>query len=142
MTTLYLCGAGNPEGVRLALAINEKQARWNRIILLDDDPSRHGETILGVEIAGPFEMLEQADPNTAEVANMVARTTDKRLSARRKIEEFGLPFASLIHPFVDISGVTFGVGITVYSMATVLAHASVGDVSVILTGAVVGHGCR
>jgi len=142
MKTLYLCGAGNPEGVRLALNINEKEARWNRIILLDDDPSKHGQAILGVEVAGPFEMLEQADPNTAEVSNMVAMTTARRWSARRKIEEFGLPFATLINPLVDMSGVTFGEDITVYSNATISAHASVDEASVIFTGAAVGHGCQ
>ena len=58
-STLYLCGAGNPEGVRLALRINEKDSRWEKILVLDDDSSKHGKSILGVEIAGPFEMLEQ-----------------------------------------------------------------------------------
>ena len=52
METLYLCGAGNPEGVRLALTLNTVHKRWARIVLLDDDPSRHGQQILGVEIAG------------------------------------------------------------------------------------------
>ncbi len=84
MTTLYLCGAGNPEGVRLALTINQAQRRWERITILDDDPSKHGQSILGVEIAGPFTALEQADPGSAGVSNMVARTTRgaSRLCAR------------------------------------------------------------
>ena len=67
MTTLYLCGAGNSEGVRLALTINEKRGRWNQIVLLDDDPSKQGKFILGVEVVGPFKMLEQADQLTLSV---------------------------------------------------------------------------
>ncbi len=142
MKTLYLCGAGNPEGVRLALRINEKYSRWEKIIILDDDPDKQGKSILGVEIAGPFELLEQADISTTEVSNMVAMSTAKRWAVRRKIEKYGLPFATLIGPLVDMSGVTHGEDITVYSNATVCALSSVGQSSVVFAGAAVGHGCK
>jgi len=142
MTTLYLCGAGNPEGVRLALNINRSQSRWDRIIVLDDDPAKHGQLILGVEIAGPFTALDEADPASAEVSNMVARTTRGRQSARRKIQEYGVPFATLIDPGVDITWVEFGKDITVYRNASFLANAVVDEGSVIFGGAIVGHGCR
>jgi sugar O-acyltransferase (sialic acid O-acetyltransferase NeuD family) len=142
MTTLYLCGAGNPEGVRLALNINNAQNRWDRIVILDDDPSRHGQSILDVEIAGPFAVLEQADPDSDEVSNMVARTTRGRQSARRKIQAFGLPFAPLIDPGVDMMGVDAGRDITVYRNAQCLANAIVDEGTVALMGAIVGHACR
>ncbi len=93
MKTLYLCGAGNPEGVRLALTVNKAQNRWDRVIILDDNPAIHGRSILGIEIAGPFSMLAHADPDVDEVSNMVARTTKARLSALNRIKEFGLPLA-------------------------------------------------
>ncbi|HJV35314.1 hypothetical protein, partial [Geomonas sp.] len=64
MKTLYLCGAGNPEGVRLALSVNAVRQRWERLLILDDDPSKHGRSLLGVEVAGPFSLLEKADPAT------------------------------------------------------------------------------
>jgi sugar O-acyltransferase (sialic acid O-acetyltransferase NeuD family) len=142
MTTLYLCGAGNPEGVRLALAINEVQKRWDRIVLLDDDPSKQGQSILGVRIAGPFAALGQADPASAEVVNLVARTTKKRLSAMQKIEAYGLPFASLIDPGADMIGVDVNRDITVYRHALFCANATVDEGSVFFAGAIVGHGCR
>ena len=59
--TLYLCGAGNPEGVRLALVVNHVEKRWDRVVLLDDDLSKHGSLVLGVEIVGPFAALEDAN---------------------------------------------------------------------------------
>ncbi len=142
MKILYLCGAGNPEGVRLAITINEKEARWDKIILLDDDPNKHGKSILGVEIAGPFELLEQADPNTAEVANLVSRTTVKRQSALQKIKKYGLPFAPLIDPNVDVFGVEYGNDIIVYPNATFAAGAFVDEAVVVFMGAIVGHGCQ
>ncbi len=142
MKRLYLCGAGNPEGVRLALSINEAQKRWERIILLDDNPSKHGQSILGVEIAGPFTVLERADPASAEVVNLVARTTSKRQSALNKILAYGLPFASLIDPGVDMTGVDVGKDITIYRNVLFCANATAEEGSVFFAGAIVGHGCR
>jgi len=142
MTTLYLCGAGNLEGVRLALNINKTNSRWDRIVILDDDPAKHGQSILDIEIAGPFSTLEEIDPASAEVSNMVARTTKGRQSALSKIQDYGLPFAPLIDPGVDMTGVDAANDITVYRNAQCLANARVGDGSVALMGAIVGHGSR
>jgi sugar O-acyltransferase (sialic acid O-acetyltransferase NeuD family) len=141
MSTLYLCGAGNSEGVRLAQTINRKQSRWDRIVVLDDDPARLGQTILGVEIAGPFALLERAW-NSDEVANLVARTTVKRWAARHKIESYGLPFAPMINPDVDTTGAEFGRDAIVYRNATIGPLVSMGGGSVVFMGGVVGHGSK
>jgi sugar O-acyltransferase (sialic acid O-acetyltransferase NeuD family) len=140
MKTLYLCGASNPEGVRLALRIDRAQRRWAKIVVLDDDPARHGGSILGIEVAGPFLRLAQADPADAEVANLVARSTAKRAAAAQAITRYGLQWASLISPDVDVLGTVLGEGVTVYGNATVAAGATVGDGSVVFMGAIVGHG--
>ena len=68
--TLYLCGAGNSEGVRLALTVNYRTPQWDRILLLDDDPAKTGGDLCGVKIAGGFDLLSQADPATDRVANL------------------------------------------------------------------------
>jgi len=140
--TLYLCGAGNLEGIRLALRINEKCAPWEKIIILDDNPAKHGQSILGLEVAGPFALLGQADMNSSEVANLVSRTTAKRESARQKIKTYPLPFAPLIDPTVDIFGVEYTSDISIYQGAIFAAGAFVDESSVVFLGAMVGHGCR
>lgn len=139
---LFLCGAGNAEGVRLALRVNEKENRWQEILILDDDPLKKGKKILDVEIAGPFDLLKEADPENCEVANLVARTTKKRFSASQKIKQFNLPFATLIDPNVDVWGVEYKKDITVYQNVTFSAGAFVDEGSVVFTGAVIGHGCK
>ncbi len=141
MKRLYLCGAGNPEGVRLALNINRLQNQWDEIILLDDDSVKQGQSILGVKIAGGFSMLAEAERSSSEVANLVARTTKKRQSALNKIQTFNIPFASLIDPDVDITGVDLGKDIIVYRGVIFCANAVVGEGSVIFAGAIIGHGC-
>jgi len=52
MRKLYLCGAGNSEGVRLAQQINARHPRWDHIVLLDDDPAKLGSERLGVPVVG------------------------------------------------------------------------------------------
>lgn len=143
MRTLYLCAAGNPDGVRLAMTINKAQDRWDRLVVLDDDERLHGKRLLDVEIAGGFARLADADPQTDEVVNLVARTTRGRWRARAKIAEYGLPFATLIHPGVDTDWVRFDdPDVTVYENATLCAGSSMGAASVVFMGAVLGHGAK
>jgi acetyltransferase-like isoleucine patch superfamily enzyme/acyl carrier protein len=140
MTTLYLCGAGNKEGIRLAITVNRKESRWERIVILDDDPALKGTTILGLTIEGPFSLLGQAD-GPVEVVNLVTRTTKGRWGARQKIASFGHPFASLVHPNIDTFGVTLpDQDITVYEYAALSACSSLGEGCVVFNGAVTGHG--
>lgn len=141
-STLYLCGAGNAEGVRLALRINERKNYWKKIFILDDDKSKIGKNILGVEILGPFDLLENADPNITEAANLVARTTSKRKSAYERISKFSIPIVSLIDPSVDTHGVEYRDDVIIYPNVTFSAAAFIDQGSVAFTGAVVGHGCE
>ncbi len=142
MRTLYLCGAGNQEGIRLALVVNRAQANWDRIVLLDDDPNKHGQTILGVEIIGPFALLETANVGSSEVVNLITRSSVKRWLAWSKIKKYGLSFATLIHPTVDTDGADLGLGVTAYQNSVIGPGAVVGDGSVVFMGATAGHGCR
>lgn len=138
---LYLCGAGNAEGVRLALRINEKKKYWEKIYILDDDPNKLGKKILGIEILGPFKILKDADSINTEVVNLVAKTTYKRKLAYEKISEFGIPFVSLIDPSVDTWGVEYKGDVIIYPNVTFSAGAVLDHGSVAFTGAVIGHGC-
>lgn len=142
MTSLYFCGAGNSEGIRLAYTINRKLERWDRMYVLDDDASRHGSKLLGCEIIGGFEALGDADPATAEVVNLVARKTAGRRAALEKIEAYGVPFVSLVSPDVETFGAELAHDVVVYQNATIGPEAIVGEGSVVFMGAVVGHEAR
>jgi sugar O-acyltransferase (sialic acid O-acetyltransferase NeuD family) len=141
MAVLYLCGAGNPEAVRLALRVNRRQFRWGEIVLLDDLPHNQGRSILGVRVVGPISTLAQADGGRAEVVNLVAGTTARRRLVRRRIEGCGVPFTPLIDPGVDVEGVRHGRDVVVFQNAVVAAEAALGEGSVVSMGAVVGHEC-
>jgi sugar O-acyltransferase (sialic acid O-acetyltransferase NeuD family) len=140
--TLYLCGAGNSEGVRLALVINRREARWDRIVLLDDDPAKLGLRRVGVEVVGPIDALRDADPSCAEAANLVARATKGRRAVRERIVASGVPFATLISPDVELEGVTLGRDVIVYQHATLGPESTLGEGACVFMGAVVGHESR
>lgn len=140
MTTLYLCGAGNSEGVRLAQTVNQPTPQWDRLLLLDDDPTKAGGHLCGVEIAGPFDLLADADAGGDRVANLVARTTRGRRGARQKIATFDIPFAPLIDAGVNAAWVDIrNDDITVYHHATLGPEVVIEGGSVVFMGAVVGH---
>lgn len=142
MPDLYLCGAGNSEGVRLALRVNERERRWGRILLLDDDPGKRGRRLLGVEVLGPLAMLADLPREGAEVVNLVARTTPGRMAVRRRLESFGARFAPLVSPDVDLLGVELDPDVVVYRHATLGPETRLGSGTVVFMGAVVGHESR
>lgn len=124
------------------MIVNRDENRWDRLLVLDDDPSKHGQELLGAEIAGGIaEMLAKADQATDNVANLVGRTTSGRSAVRKKILASGIPFAQLIHPRVETLGVTFGGDdIMIYENATLCGGSTIGQGSVVFMNAVVGHG--
>jgi serine acetyltransferase/acyl carrier protein len=124
----------------LALRVAEASSRWKQIVLLDDDARTHGTSKLGLTVAGPLDRLDLADPARDEVVNLVTRTTRGRSRARERIAAFGLPFASLVHPSVDLLGTEIGEEITLYAQSTLGAGAGISRSSVVLMGGVVGHG--
>src|SRR5262245_34159645 len=142
MSTLFLCGAGNSEGVRLALAVQRVELRWQRIVLLDDDAAKIGRALLGVPIAGPTADLAQADAESDEIVNLVTRTCQRRDAMQRRLSAFGVPFATLHHPAVDTIGAVLAAGTTVYAGATIGPEVFVDSGSVVFMGAVVGHEAR
>lgn len=143
MSTLYLCGAGNSEGVRLALTINRSQHRWDNIYLLDDDPAKHRRSLLDVQIVGAIDRLADlaAGSGRCEIANLVSRTTRKRAAVQQRLKAFGIPFAPLLSPDIDTLGVTLGSDIVAYQRAVLGPEVSIDAGSVVFMGGIVGHEC-
>lgn len=137
--TLYLCGAGNAEGVRLAQRVAAATKRWDRIVLLDDDPQKHGKELLGVPIVGPIDALAEAPPG-AEAANLVARKTQSRAAVRTRIAACAVPLANLVHPGIDTADCELGDGVLVYEQAILSPGTRLGSGSCVLMRGLVGHG--
>ena len=140
--TLYLCGAGNSEGVRLAQQVNAWRPRWDRILLLDDDPAMAGRERLGVPIVGPIDSLADAPRGVSEAANLVARATRSRQQVRDRVVASGVPLVPLVSPDVDVTGVTLAPDVIVYRNVTLGPESTLEDGACVFMGAVVGHESR
>lgn len=141
MRRLYLCGAGNPEGVRLAIRLNQQACRWDDMVLLDDDPARLGQSQMGVHVIGSFDLLAGADPAASEVVSLISRSAPRRRAARERIAAFGVPFASLISADVDLFGAEVGQDLIAYQHATIGPGVVIGEGAVVFMSATVGHEC-
>lgn len=139
MPTLYLCGAGNSEGVRLAVTVNRALGRFDRVVILDDDATRHGRELIGVPIAGPLGLLAEADRTRDAAVNLVARTCARRTAMRTKIAAHGIPFVGLVHPGVDLAWTGLCDDVLVYEQAVISPETSIGVGSVVFMRAVIGH---
>ncbi len=141
MSTLYLCGAGNPEGVRLALRVNEATRRWSELVLLDDDAAKHGRAQLGVRVAGGFDRLG-ANRVGADAINLVARTCVGRRVAAERIARFGATLKGLVAPDVDLLGARVADDLIAYQNATIGPEVEIDEGCVVFMGAAVGHESR
>jgi len=142
MVDLYICGANNPEVIRLVRAINQKNSYWDEIVLLDDDPKKHGQSILGVNIVGPFSYLAEVDNKSINLLTYVAQTMSLRWMVRERLKTYGFPFAKLIHPKVEVNDVSIGVDAIIYEGALISPLAILGDGCMVCPGSVIAHECR
>jgi len=140
--TLYIYGAGNPEIIRLARIINARSPRWDSFQFLDDDEKKIGREIFGVPVAGSLTYLENVAPHDAELIVYIARTMEMRRKAVDKAAQYSIPFASLVHPDVNLDNVEIGMDTVVYWDVSISPHVKIGDHSMVCMGSVVTHECQ
>jgi len=141
MTDLYICGASNPEIIRLVQAINQKNDYWDRIVLLDDDPKKHGKSVLGIDIAGPFSYLTKVENKSTNLLTYVAQTMPLRWVVRERLKTYGFPFTKLIHPKVEVNNVSIGVDTIVYEGALISPLVILSDGCMVCPGSIIAHEC-
>ena len=110
MKDLVIIGGGGfgRETLVVVNEINEVEPTWNFLGFVaeyDNGPSPEGYTIIG-----DLEYLKNMNPKPHVVISIANADARRRLSAI--CEEAGIPFATLIHPTVQIKGdlVTIGEG--------------------------------
>jgi sugar O-acyltransferase (sialic acid O-acetyltransferase NeuD family) len=141
-TPLLLVGAGGfaRETLELIRAANRLRSAWEVLGFLDDDPARHGETLLGVPVIGPSEAVH-AHPE-AQVVACVASPTDppRRL---RLVERLGLPderYATLLHPAAVVPGsAVIGPGTVVHAATVLTADVRLGAHVAVMPATVLTH---
>jgi len=113
--------------------------------LVDDDPAREGETLLGVPIeTGPGALKGFHVAGVAHafvgIGGVVNRAT--RRTARERLQGLGFTLPPIVHATAWVSpDARLGAGVQVLAQAVVNAGAVVADGAIVNTGAIVEHDC-
>jgi acetyltransferase EpsM len=133
-------GAGGHGRVVLDAALRVSELRVTG--LLDDDPTRMGERVLGVEVLGDVSILTQPRFHACRVVVAIG-DAEARAVAVARVEAAGLGFVAIVHPTAFIARKTaIAEGVMILPMAVLHTGTSVGVHTIVNTGAIVEHDCR
>ena len=133
---------GSSGHAKVVLDIVERQGRATVALVVDDDPARAGQMVLGYRVAGGRgELVRQG----AKAGLVVVAIGDN--GARRKVaawlESEGFAFVTAVHPHAVIGReVRLGEGTVVMAGVVVNPDSEIGMHCILNTGASVDHDCR
>jgi sugar O-acyltransferase (sialic acid O-acetyltransferase NeuD family) len=139
---VIVLGAGGHGGVVLDMLLSLDR---NVICILDEDASRHGQRLLGVEIRGGDALLEAFDPNSVGLALGFGSIgiPHRRANFYNEMTSKGYLFETLIHPTAIVaSDVNMGTGCQIMAGVVIQSGVIVGENAIINTAASVDHDCR
>lgn len=140
------CGGHGREIFEIIKAINTAahRLRWRVVGFVDDKPSAANRELVdraGSTYLGPVEWLAELGRDT-HVALGVGDPRVRRSVAAR-VDEYGLPYASLIHPDATVgSDLVAGEGTVVFAGARVTTNVVLGRHVHLNQNVTVGHDCR
>lgn len=124
MKVLYCAG----EQARVVLDILERRGDADDVVILDDDESRHGDRIAGVEVVGGSEMLDEFDPSDTRALVAFGAKQGVRLELAERVRERGIGFFDAIDTDATVSSAaTLGEGVTVNAQTYLGPGTTVGD---------------
>ena len=137
---VLIYGAGGHGLVVLDAALRQPGLRV--IGVLDDDPARRGERILGVEILGDGSILSESRFRSYRVVVAIG-DPEARAAVAARVEAAGLGFVAIVHPTAFLAhDVSVGDGAMILPLAVVHTAASIGRHAIVNTGAIVEHECH
>ncbi len=141
MERLIILGAGG-SSQQIAGAIediNLRNATWELVGFLDDDPTKLGETIGGLKVLGPMAAAKQY---SARFICGIASARDPR-NREMILTRTGLErdqFATVIHPSASVSRYAqVGLGTAILQNVVITQNTVVGDHVLILQNVSIGH---
>lgn len=137
--SILVYGAGGHGRVVLDAALRVPGLRV--IGVVDDDPKRHGERVLGVNVLGGASIFSEPRFGACRVVVAIGDAA-ARAAAVARVEAAGLGFAAVVHPAAFVArDVSIGDGAMVLPMAVVHTGAAIGCHAIVNTGAIVEHDC-
>ena len=141
MSDLFIIGAGGTsrEIIDVVENINRDGHRWNICGILDDDPSKLGQTINDVPVIGPVSLsTEKKGLFIIGIASFKNRWVRKQIVERLALEP--KRYASLIHPSAQVSRWSqIGSGTVIQRNVIVGPQVHIGNHVVVSSMTFIGH---
>jgi len=136
MTRLLILGAGGHSRVVIDAALSSGR---DVLGLIDIDYKNQTEVILGVDVLGGLDVLDQYNKEEHSIA-LALGDNAKRKEWFLKLKSIGFDIATVIHPSATISKFAkTGKGCFINSGAIINAEAIIGDNCIINTGVIIDH---
>ena len=136
MRDLFIIGAGFPDCVRTFFESNDNE-KYKLHGILDDNKELIGNNLLGVPILGPLDLLYSV--KSPWVFNSVALSAESRKIVNKKLNEFNVHFASIIHRNVNTEYCDIDFGCYISRTSYIEPNAKIGFGSMLLPGVTIGH---
>jgi sugar O-acyltransferase (sialic acid O-acetyltransferase NeuD family) len=136
---LVLVGAANPETIRMIHAVTRASPDVSVHGFIDNDPQKRGTTFYGYPVFGGVDCVPDLVGDDVVFVNLITGSLKARYRVTRDVITGGGRLANFIHPSVDLTMTTFGLGNYVQEQVIVQAGVVVGDNSSIHMGALIGH---
>jgi len=140
MKRVLLVGAGgHAKVVWDTLQVQDREHTVEVVGIVDDDPQRWGQRLLGLPILGPVSAIAQMD---ADAALITIGNNQARHRIYEAIKALGIPLVNAIHPTAVIAtDVQIGLGVVVFANVVINIGTVIGDDVILNTGCIVDHDC-
>lgn len=138
-------GIGAGGHAKVIIDILRLNGEFDLIGLIDSDPSRVGDQVLGIPVLGGDDQLESLYRDGVRhaflgIASLSKTENNKRIFER--ISKLGFDIVKVIHPSAVVSSdVTIGRGSRIFGGAVINPGTILGENVVVNTGAIIDHDC-
>jgi sugar O-acyltransferase (sialic acid O-acetyltransferase NeuD family) len=139
---IYCAGGFGTEVLSLAKAINREQSRWSQIYFVDDAIDQNHKN--GIPIMSFNHIVEHYCKDTLEVIIANGEPLIKK-EIHKRIQQYGLNEAILIHPKVDIFDhqfISIGSGVVISEGVILTSNIKIERGVILNINNTVGHGVR
>jgi len=136
---VFFLGAANPETIRMIRSVERSSPNFIFGGFLDNDTEKHNKKFFGYQVLGSQDLVAELKGSDVGFVNLITGSASARYKTTKFILEAGGLLTNFIHPSIDLTMVTVGLGLYLQEAVIVQACAELGDNCSIHMGSLIGH---